>query len=238
MKKAFIYEWTDIKTGLKYIGRHVGYVDDGYIGSGTIFKKEYELRPSDFERNILWISNYIDDESVKLEEEKILSFIHDDELFYGKDPKYYNQVKNSHGFTCTDNPMLNSEIVDRMMKTRQDMGYSNVWKNTIAKYGKDCWHQMNSDNKKGNTFGSGNKNKTKTEEHKNKISASIQKMYDDKRLVGNVGIGGRPRALDYTIIIAKVESKGFKEAAIELDLSIAALKGRYYNAVKALKKTI
>lgn len=39
MIKGFIYEWVDSATGLKYIGRHEGSSDDGYIGSGTIFLK-------------------------------------------------------------------------------------------------------------------------------------------------------------------------------------------------------
>jgi len=42
---GFIYLWTnthpDVKKHSKYIGQHIGKVDDGYIGSGTIFVKRY-----------------------------------------------------------------------------------------------------------------------------------------------------------------------------------------------------
>lgn len=237
MRKAFIYEWTDNKTGLKYVGRHIGTIDDGYIGSGTIFKKEYNKRPLDFTRAILWIEDYINDESIKAEEEKILSFIPDDELFYGKNPKYYNQVKNSHGFTCIDNPMLNRDIVLRMMQTRQEKCIKNPWENTISKYGEAKWKEINSSAKIGNNFGTGNKNKNKTKEHKEKISESIKKLYEVRRSVNKEKSNntGRPRAVDYDIIINSVKDLGFEESAKKFNLSVAALKSRYYNALKTLR---
>jgi hypothetical protein len=51
---GFVYLWTNIITGKKYIGAHVGKVDDGYIGSGKYFRKsidKYGLE--NFERKIL-----------------------------------------------------------------------------------------------------------------------------------------------------------------------------------------
>jgi len=42
---GFIYLWTnthpDVKKHSKYIGQHIGNENDGYIGSGVIFKKRY-----------------------------------------------------------------------------------------------------------------------------------------------------------------------------------------------------
>jgi len=36
---GFIYEWENLINGKKYIGSHAGREDDGYIGSGFLFKK-------------------------------------------------------------------------------------------------------------------------------------------------------------------------------------------------------
>lgn len=237
MKQAFIYKWVDSKSGMSYIGRHVGHVDDGYIGSGTVFSKEYNSRPADFSREILFLSEYIDDTSIKLEEEKILSTISSEELFRGANPKYYNQVKNSHGFTCTDNPMLHADLIDQMKSTRKENGCKNAWENTIAKYGIDEWTRMNSENKKGNTFGSANKDIAKSTQHKDNISESITKMYDAKRHAGVKLLGGRKRDTPYEEIVQSVKEIGFAGSANKYGLTVAALKGRYYNAVKALKKS-
>jgi hypothetical protein len=234
---SFIYEWLDTKTNLKYIGRHVGELDDGYIGSGTIFKKEYKSRPKDFIRNILWQHVYTDDEAIKLKEEEFLNTILDDELYYGPNRKYYNQVRNSHGFNFGDNPMKNSEIVARMVKTQKEKGYKGPYHNTVAKYGKDEWDKMNSQSKLNNTYGSGNKDKDKSADHKENIRASVNKVYERKRKEGKIlSSGGRPRTIPYEELINTVKEKGFKESAKELGLSLAALKGRYYNAISALKK--
>ena len=50
--EAFGYCWTRKSTGEFYIGVHKGQLDDGYVGSGTVFKKKYASNPSDWERTI------------------------------------------------------------------------------------------------------------------------------------------------------------------------------------------
>ena len=35
---GYVYKWTNIKNGKKYIGSHYGSVDDSYTGSGKYFK--------------------------------------------------------------------------------------------------------------------------------------------------------------------------------------------------------
>lgn len=167
---GFIYQWTDKKTGLKYIGRHEGSIDDGYIGSGTKFIVEYNNRPEDFEREILW-STAISINDLKSKEESLLGNIPDDELYHGKDRKYYNQVRNSSGYTSLDNPMKNLEVVARMMATRESKSTcKNPWENTVEKYGYEEACAMNGREKLGNTYGTGNKDKPKSENHKRNIS--------------------------------------------------------------------
>ena len=167
---GFVYQWTDRKTGLKYIGRHEGNPSDGYIGSGTKFLLEYNRRPTDFEREILWISeNSLD--ALIAKEEELLSAIPDDELFFGKNRKYYNQVRNSSGYTSINNPMKNKEVVAQMLETRDKKGtYRNPWQVMVEKYGYEEACAIRSRNNKGNKNGSGNKGKSKSEEHKRKIA--------------------------------------------------------------------
>ncbi len=50
---GYVYEWTNIKTGKKYIGSHYGNVDDCYIGSGKAFKKAYVKNPDNFKMIVL-----------------------------------------------------------------------------------------------------------------------------------------------------------------------------------------
>jgi len=90
---GFIYEWTNKLNGKKYIGSHIGNVDDGYIGSGKVFKqaiKKYGIE--NFTRNIL---EYIDinDQKYLLEREKY----HLDKVnaYYSKN--YYNVAKDVIG---------------------------------------------------------------------------------------------------------------------------------------------
>ena len=109
------------------------------------------------------------------------------------------------------------------------------WERRVEKHGYDEACKMNG--RPGNTFGSGNKDKPKSEEHKKKISDSVIRKHKENQDAGiNIATkSGRHREVDYNIIVALVKQKGFNDAATELNISVAALKGRYYNAVKALK---
>ena len=63
-------------------------------------------------------------------------------------------------------------------------------------------------------------------------------MYESKRKSGVIltSLGGRPRAMDYREVIKIVKENGMKNASDILSISLAAMQGRYYNAVAALKK--
>ena len=72
---GFIYEWIDSTNGKNYLGSHKGLIDDGYIGSGTLFLRAFKKRPYDFTREIIEYV-YEDDRKVLLErEQKYLDLI-------------------------------------------------------------------------------------------------------------------------------------------------------------------
>lgn len=54
MGQGFVYRWTDTTNDMIYIGSHKGSVDDGYIGSGTHFKRAYNKRPDSFVREVIY----------------------------------------------------------------------------------------------------------------------------------------------------------------------------------------
>ena len=66
---GFVYKWTDLYNNKYYIGSHRGDVNDGYIGSGSYFKKAYNKRKDFFSREILYVgSDYRELEEFILEE--------------------------------------------------------------------------------------------------------------------------------------------------------------------------
>lgn len=52
VKEHFVYRWTH-EHGYYYIGKHSGTEDDGYIGSGILFKKFRELLKDGWTREVL-----------------------------------------------------------------------------------------------------------------------------------------------------------------------------------------
>jgi group I intron endonuclease len=91
MYAGFIYEWTNIITGKKYIGRHKGKDTDSYVGSGTEFNKaldEYGIE--NFERVIL---EYVEDsDMIKSREQYYL-----DTTNAAYDSDYYNRTPHAGG---------------------------------------------------------------------------------------------------------------------------------------------
>lgn len=51
--QGFVYRWTNIKTGMMYIGSHNG-KNPKYIGSSPAFRKDYDQNPADWVREILY----------------------------------------------------------------------------------------------------------------------------------------------------------------------------------------
>lgn len=49
----FVYKWKNSKTKEYYIGKHSGQTDDGYTGSGVLFREKYKESPKDWTRTIV-----------------------------------------------------------------------------------------------------------------------------------------------------------------------------------------
>jgi hypothetical protein len=56
--------------------------------------------------------------------------------------------------------------------------WKNPWERQVEKYGYEEACKRNSRVKEGNTYGSGNKGKSKSEDHKKKIAESIRALYN------------------------------------------------------------
>ena len=58
MKHYYIYMTTNNITGMKYIGKHYGELDDSYLGSGKKLKLDIDIYgKNSFTKSILFISN-------------------------------------------------------------------------------------------------------------------------------------------------------------------------------------
>lgn len=90
---GFVYQWTDKKRNMYYIGSHHGPMDDGYVGSNTRFLRAYHARPTDFVREIISI-NRANDHKQTLQLEQIAL----DQVSNIKDhPQYYNKKNEANG---------------------------------------------------------------------------------------------------------------------------------------------
>ena len=94
---GFVYKWYDTSNGMYYIGSHKGDVNDGYIGSGTRFKRAYNKRPESFIREILYVGEHF-----RELEEFILEEID------AKNNKSYYNLKNASVGGNTRKGMKNS----------------------------------------------------------------------------------------------------------------------------------
>ena len=88
---GFIYIWRNSKTGKSYIGSHMGHTGDGYIGSGSHFRKSFNKNRHLFKRRILQYVCGTFQDLITAENKWLL-------LISKKDKnKYYNQFYTSTG---------------------------------------------------------------------------------------------------------------------------------------------
>lgn len=94
-KKYFIYITTNLITGAKYIGKHCGYEDDNYLGSGKILKhaiKKYGKE--NFNREIIEFS---DTEEENCEKERYYIALYN----ATSNPMFYNIHEGGNGGNTT-----------------------------------------------------------------------------------------------------------------------------------------
>lgn len=87
---SFVYIWTNLTTGKKYIGVHKGSSDDGYICSSKIMLEEYQINPSNFKREI--IAHGLFEDMYNLETKMLR------EANAAENSNYYNQSNNNGQF--------------------------------------------------------------------------------------------------------------------------------------------
>lgn len=153
---GFVYKWYDTLNDMYYIGSHRGDVNDGYKGSGKLFKKEYSERPSDFFREILYVG-----ELYQLYEETILTYLN------ARDDSDSYNLKNKAlgaGFCHTD------ESKRKISEAGKGRRQSKKTKEAISRYNKSKVVSRETRDKISKAF----KGKTLTNEHKRKISQGIK----------------------------------------------------------------
>ena len=72
---GYVYEWTNMRNGMKYIGSHYGSVEDSYKGSGKNFMIAYAADPAAFSMQVLEYVVHNDKKLVLAIEEKWLRSI-------------------------------------------------------------------------------------------------------------------------------------------------------------------
>lgn len=90
---GYVYKWTNIKNGKKYIGSHYGAVEDYYIGSGKDFIIAYKQSPDDFAMAVLEYVYQDNKELVLTTEKKWLDTVPD----IKNHPLYYNLNNDAVG---------------------------------------------------------------------------------------------------------------------------------------------
>lgn len=117
---GFIYLWINCVNNKKYIGSHWGTEDDGYIGSGVLFKKAVKKYGLDqFSRVILEIKQYSDEKELRNAEQFYLQ-----NLDVVNKEIYYNLTDNAG---CSLRSLESREKQSKTMTGRKQS------KNTIYK---------------------------------------------------------------------------------------------------------
>lgn len=118
---GFIYIWVNTTNNKKYIGSHIGSIDDGYVGSGKYFKRAYNKSPENFKREIL---EYVYDKNIIfIIESKYLNSV--DNII--TNPEYYNLTNIAIGGSNHDH--LSDEGKNKMyftIKEKRDKWFKSL----------------------------------------------------------------------------------------------------------------
>lgn len=95
MKQYYIYITTNKLSGMKYIGKHYGELDDNYLGSGLLLKRAIDkYGKENFEKEILYISK---NEKENCEKEKYFINLYN----ATQNPLFYNIHEGGTGGNTT-----------------------------------------------------------------------------------------------------------------------------------------
>ena len=81
-KKHFVYKTINTLTGEYYIGKHTGYEDDDYLGSGVLLNKAINLIGEEFFKREILSFHKSSEEAYKAEKELVTKELLKDELCY------------------------------------------------------------------------------------------------------------------------------------------------------------
>ncbi len=163
---GFIYEWTDSTNGKTYIGSHVGDANDGYIGSGIMFKRAYEKRPNKFSREILeYITENNRDVLLKIEQ-KYLDLIDWSNT--------YNISQNARGGTYVHTEEIKQKVSQSMRGNTNGSGNKGQKRKPHSEDHKKMIGEKNKISLKGNVPWNKGKTNIYSEE-------SIQKMRESHK---------------------------------------------------------
>lgn len=115
MKKSFIYCIERIKTGKKYIGQHIGYIDDNYWGSGVAIKQAIKKYGKDeFKKYVL---EYCSIEDLNEREIYWIKFYN---TFLGEGYNKDDGGKSNSGFWANLDEISKKEIQQKRLNNRPD----------------------------------------------------------------------------------------------------------------------
>ncbi len=179
---------------MKYIGSHHGKVDDGYIGSGTYFRKAYDKNPKIFKREILEYNTDKDEPHVTYAlEQKYLNLINDihlNENYYNLTPNAFSPGGWSKGKKLSKN---HRENIGKANKgKRRDQELIDQWREKMKLLNLTPWNKGQS----GNHFHSSESKKKISEavslRHKTQdLSSSYKKISESKKGKTKLNDAGR-----------------------------------------------
>jgi len=165
MANGFTYCWSDHSLAKVYVGVHLGNPDDGYICSSKTMLSEFQNRPNDFTREILFSGPY--DECAKFEVCLIKA------LFKTDSETYYNR---SVGKKILFDDHIKEKISKKLIGNQNGLGSIGPWagKSSPRKGVKasDESRKKMSDSRRGMV--SPNKGKKASEESRRKMSLSAK----------------------------------------------------------------